>query len=105
MKKYKKSVKKIKNNRVVVKKPSINVEKKGEVELVRSNFEKKSEDEIRELQIQISDECNKFKEMYYSTNIIIDITRRRSFCDLVKKYLSRFNEDILEKSSIDSRHY
>ena len=105
MKKYKKSVKKIKNNRIVIKKPSINVEKKGEVVLVKSNFENKSEDEIRELQIRFSDECNRFKEMYYSTNIIIDKTRQRSFGDLLKKYLSRLSEDIIEKPRVDARHY
>ena len=86
--KNRKNIKKIRNQKkIVLKEPKINVERKREIVLVRSHLDKKSEEEIRAMQLQFLDESKKMKEMYFSLNTPIIKVRQRSFGTLARKFV------------------
>lgn len=66
---------------------SVGMERKQDVVLIKSSIDKMTEDEIRELLLSISNENKKLHEIYYPQNTPIMQIRRRTFFDLLKKFI------------------
>ena len=74
--------------------PNVDMKKKQDIELIRSNIEKLSEDEIRNLFLLIEAENRELRKIYYSDNTQIMLTRQRTFKELTKKFVKNVDNYI-----------
>ena len=75
------------NKRIVVTCQNVGVERKQEVILIRSDIDKMTEDEIKDLLKKISDENKEFHKAYYAQNTPVMQIKRRTFSDLLIKFI------------------
>jgi hypothetical protein len=66
---------------------NVGVERKQEVILIRSDIDKMTEDEIKELLKKISNENKEFHKMYYAQNTPVMQIKSRTFSDLLIKFI------------------
>lgn len=77
------------NTRINVTTLNVEMENKKDVILIKNNFDKLSEEDIRKLIKIIEEEKQQMKDLYYAFNTPIANTRQRTFKDLVKKFFFR----------------
>ena len=77
------------NTRINVTTLNVEMENKKDVILIKNNFDKLSEEDIRKLIKIIEEEKQQMKDLYYAFNTPIANTRQRIFKDLVKKFFFR----------------
>lgn len=95
------------NTRINVTTLNVEMENKKDVILIKNNFDKLSEEDIRKLIKIIEEENQQMKDLYYAFNTPIANTRQRTFKDLVKKFFFRARdlfdlrvENVLSKNRI-----
>lgn len=90
-----KAKKKAKSNqaRIVVTCRVVGMEKKQEVVLIRSDIDKMTEEEIRDLLKRISNENKELRKMYYAQNTPVMQIKHRTFSDLLKKFFGTLKEE------------
>lgn len=81
------------NKKVIVTCKTVGMEKKQGVILIRSDIDKMTEDEIRDLLKKISAENKELRKIYYAQNTPVMQIRRRKFSDLLKKFVDSLKEE------------
>lgn len=94
----KKTKRKIKRNQInkgtIVTCQNIGMERKQEVVLIRSDIDKMTEDEIKDLLIRISNENKELRKTYYALNTPVMQIKKRTFSDLLKKFIRTTKDEL-----------
>lgn len=81
------------NTKVVATVHNIQMDKRKNVVIIKSNIDKMSEEDIKNLNKEIREEKQKIKDTYYALNSQIMKIEQRTFKDLVKKFIHQVWDD------------